>query len=140
MLFPFILIHSVLFGLRWGVDYSFDCTGNVQVMRAALECAHRGWGESCVVGEDQLCLTILSCSSLSNFMKYCGVLHCVVLYSITAFCTFAYFTLLYLTLRPTILFMDMGRLLVSCHWFHSKSGEERRGEGSVDIGHIDYSE
>lgn len=34
----------------WGVDYSFDCTGNVEVMRAALECAHRGWGESCVIG------------------------------------------------------------------------------------------
>ena len=34
----------------WGVDYSFDATGNVQVMRAALECAHRGWGQSCVIG------------------------------------------------------------------------------------------
>lgn len=27
---------------KWGVDYTFDCTGNVSVMRAALECAHRG--------------------------------------------------------------------------------------------------
>lgn len=35
---------------QWGVDYSFDCTGNVEVMRAALECAHRGWGQSCVIG------------------------------------------------------------------------------------------
>ncbi len=34
----------------WGVDYTFDCTGNVDVMRAALECAHRGWGTSCVIG------------------------------------------------------------------------------------------
>mmetsp|Transcript_22867 Transcript_22867/g.27552 ORF Transcript_22867/g.27552 Transcript_22867/m.27552 type:complete len:130 (+) Transcript_22867:154-543(+) len=34
----------------WGVDYSFDCTGNVNVMRSALECAHRGWGTSCVIG------------------------------------------------------------------------------------------
>lgn len=34
----------------WGVDYSFDCTGNVEVMRAALECCHRGWGESCIIG------------------------------------------------------------------------------------------
>jgi len=34
----------------WGVDYSFDCTGNVEVMRAALECAHRGWGVSCIIG------------------------------------------------------------------------------------------
>eukprot|EP00804_Cyclotella_cryptica_P018871 CCRYP_006415-RD/>CCRYP_006415-RD protein AED:0.17 eAED:0.17 QI:85/1/1/1/1/1/11/1521/690 len=35
---------------KWGVDYTFDCTGNVSVMRAALECAHRGWGTSCVIG------------------------------------------------------------------------------------------
>lgn len=54
---------------KWGVDYSFDATGNVQVMRAALECAHRGmysckltsipmllcnyvvgWGQSCIIG------------------------------------------------------------------------------------------
>ena len=28
----------------WGVDYSFDCTGITEVMRAALECSHRGWG------------------------------------------------------------------------------------------------
>lgn len=35
---------------KWGVDYSFDATGNVKVMRAALECAHRGWGQSCVIG------------------------------------------------------------------------------------------
>eukprot|EP01083_Nonionella_stella_P028487 78451_1 len=34
----------------WGVDYSFDCTGNTEVMRAALECSHRGWGTSCVIG------------------------------------------------------------------------------------------
>lgn len=34
----------------WGVDYSFDCTGNTEVMRVALECAHRGWGVSCVIG------------------------------------------------------------------------------------------
>jgi S-(hydroxymethyl)glutathione dehydrogenase/alcohol dehydrogenase len=35
---------------KWGVDYTFDATGNVNVMRAALECAHRGWGESVVIG------------------------------------------------------------------------------------------
>jgi len=33
-----------------GADYSFDCTGNVNVMRQALECCHRGWGESIVIG------------------------------------------------------------------------------------------
>lgn len=34
----------------WGYDYTFDCTGNTRVMRNALELAHRGWGESCVIG------------------------------------------------------------------------------------------
>lgn len=34
----------------WGVDYTFDATGNTEVMCAALECAHRGWGVSCVIG------------------------------------------------------------------------------------------
>ncbi|MGB1245738.1 MAG: zinc-binding dehydrogenase, partial [Porticoccaceae bacterium] len=33
-----------------GVDYSFECIGNVNVMRSALECCHKGWGESCIVG------------------------------------------------------------------------------------------
>ena len=33
-----------------GADYSFDCTGNVTVMRQALECAHKGWGESVIIG------------------------------------------------------------------------------------------
>ena len=33
-----------------GADYSFDATGNVSVMRAALECAHKGWGESVIIG------------------------------------------------------------------------------------------
>ena len=33
-----------------GADYTFDCTGNVKVMRQALESAHRGWGESVIIG------------------------------------------------------------------------------------------
>ena len=33
-----------------GADFSFDCTGNTDVMRQALECCHRGWGESIVIG------------------------------------------------------------------------------------------
>lgn len=33
-----------------GVDFSFECVGNVQLMRAALECAHKGWGESVIIG------------------------------------------------------------------------------------------
>ena len=33
-----------------GVDYSFECIGNVETMREALECCHKGWGESFVIG------------------------------------------------------------------------------------------
>jgi S-(hydroxymethyl)glutathione dehydrogenase / alcohol dehydrogenase len=33
-----------------GVDYSFECIGNVKTMRAALECCHKGWGESTIIG------------------------------------------------------------------------------------------
>jgi S-(hydroxymethyl)glutathione dehydrogenase / alcohol dehydrogenase len=33
-----------------GLDYTFECIGNVKVMRAALECCHKGWGESIVIG------------------------------------------------------------------------------------------
>jgi S-(hydroxymethyl)glutathione dehydrogenase/alcohol dehydrogenase len=33
-----------------GADYSFECIGNVEVMRAALECCHKGWGESVIIG------------------------------------------------------------------------------------------
>ena len=47
-------IKDVLVGgsglTKWGIDYTFDCTGIVSVMRTALEVAHRGWGTSCVIG------------------------------------------------------------------------------------------
>jgi S-(hydroxymethyl)glutathione dehydrogenase/alcohol dehydrogenase len=44
-------IQQVIVGLTdWGVDYSFECVGNVQLMRSALECCHRGWGESIIIG------------------------------------------------------------------------------------------
>eukprot|EP01084_Bolivina_argentea_P253191 425224_1 len=33
-----------------GVDYSFECIGLTQTMRSALECCHKGWGESCIIG------------------------------------------------------------------------------------------
>jgi S-(hydroxymethyl)glutathione dehydrogenase/alcohol dehydrogenase len=35
---------------KGGADYSFECIGNVEVMRAALECCHKGWGESVIIG------------------------------------------------------------------------------------------
>ena len=44
-------IQSVIVELTgWGVDYSFECVGNTQLMRSALECCHRGWGESIIIG------------------------------------------------------------------------------------------
>ena len=44
-------IQEVIIGMTdGGVDYSFECIGNVQVMRSALECCHKGWGESIIIG------------------------------------------------------------------------------------------
>jgi S-(hydroxymethyl)glutathione dehydrogenase / alcohol dehydrogenase len=44
-------IQNVIVALTdGGVDYSFECIGNVDVMRAALECCHKGWGESIIIG------------------------------------------------------------------------------------------
>ena len=44
-------IQDVIVDLTNGcVDYSFECIGNVEVMRAALECCHKGWGESVIIG------------------------------------------------------------------------------------------
>jgi len=44
-------IQEVLVELtNGGVDYSFECVGNTNLMRAALECCHKGWGESIIVG------------------------------------------------------------------------------------------
>jgi Zn-dependent alcohol dehydrogenase len=35
---------------KWGINFTYDCTGNVNIMREALEASHRGFGESCVIG------------------------------------------------------------------------------------------
>lgn len=44
-------IHEVVIEMtNGGVDYSFECIGNVNVMRSALECCHKGWGECTVIG------------------------------------------------------------------------------------------
>ena len=44
-------ISEVLIDMRdGGVDYSFECVGNVNLMREALECCHKGWGESIIIG------------------------------------------------------------------------------------------
>jgi S-(hydroxymethyl)glutathione dehydrogenase/alcohol dehydrogenase len=44
------IIEEVLRITDGGADYSFDCTGNTEVMRTALECCHRGWGTSIIIG------------------------------------------------------------------------------------------
>jgi S-(hydroxymethyl)glutathione dehydrogenase/alcohol dehydrogenase len=44
-------IQDVIVGMTdGGVEFSFECIGNVHVMRAALECCHKGWGESIIIG------------------------------------------------------------------------------------------
>lgn len=44
-------IQNVIVDLTGGgVDYSFECVGNVKLMRAALECCHKGWGECTIIG------------------------------------------------------------------------------------------
>ena len=44
------VVQAILDLTGGGADYSFDCTGNTNVMRQALECCHRGWGESVIIG------------------------------------------------------------------------------------------
>ena len=44
------LVHYLVNMTKGGADYTFDATGNVKVMRAALESAHKGWGESIIIG------------------------------------------------------------------------------------------
>lgn len=49
--YPDTAIQNVIVELTGGgVDYSFECIGNVHTMRAALECCHKGWGESTIIG------------------------------------------------------------------------------------------
>jgi S-(hydroxymethyl)glutathione dehydrogenase/alcohol dehydrogenase len=44
------LVAAIVAMTGGGVDYSFECIGNVDVMRQALECCHKGWGESIIIG------------------------------------------------------------------------------------------
>ncbi|SEQ90361.1 S-(hydroxymethyl)glutathione dehydrogenase / alcohol dehydrogenase [Solimonas aquatica] len=49
--YPNTPIQQVIVDLTdGGVDFSFECIGNVNVMRSALECCHKGWGESVIIG------------------------------------------------------------------------------------------
>lgn len=44
------VVEAIVDLTNGGVDYSFECIGNVNVMRQALECCHKGWGESVIIG------------------------------------------------------------------------------------------
>ncbi|MCH8202948.1 MAG: S-(hydroxymethyl)glutathione dehydrogenase/class III alcohol dehydrogenase [Proteobacteria bacterium] len=44
------VVAAVIEATGGGADYSFECIGNVEVMRQALECCHKGWGESVIIG------------------------------------------------------------------------------------------
>jgi S-(hydroxymethyl)glutathione dehydrogenase/alcohol dehydrogenase len=44
------LVAALVDLTKGGADYSFECVGNVQLMRQALECCHRGWGVSVIIG------------------------------------------------------------------------------------------
>ena len=44
------LVNHIVELTGGGADYSFECIGSVKVMRAALECTHKGWGESIIIG------------------------------------------------------------------------------------------
>jgi len=44
------VVGAILDLTNGGADYSFECIGNVNVMRQALECCHKGWGESYIIG------------------------------------------------------------------------------------------
>lgn len=44
------LVDHLVAITKGGADYSFECIGNVDVMRQALECCHKGWGESIIIG------------------------------------------------------------------------------------------
>jgi S-(hydroxymethyl)glutathione dehydrogenase/alcohol dehydrogenase len=44
------VVATIVEATRGGADYSFACVGNVKVMRQALECCHKGWGESIIIG------------------------------------------------------------------------------------------
>ncbi|MFT5572698.1 MAG: S-(hydroxymethyl)glutathione dehydrogenase/alcohol dehydrogenase [Cryomorphaceae bacterium] len=44
------VVESIIDATGGGADYSFECIGNVNTMRQALECCHKGWGESYIIG------------------------------------------------------------------------------------------
>lgn len=57
-----------------GLDYTFDCTGNVGVMRAALEACHKGWGQSIIIGVAAAGQEISTRREFSTTFRYMRVL------------------------------------------------------------------
>ena len=44
------IMEAIMDLTKGGADYSFECIGNINTMRQALECCHKGWGESIIIG------------------------------------------------------------------------------------------
>lgn len=59
-----------------GCDYTFDCTGNVSVMRAALEACHKGWGQSIIIGVAAAGQEIATRRMCVPGSAQCGILTC----------------------------------------------------------------
>jgi len=47
---PASVVDAIVQLTDGGADYSFECIGNVETMRQALECCHKGWGQSIIIG------------------------------------------------------------------------------------------
>jgi hypothetical protein len=71
-----------------GLDYTFECVGSVELMRSALEAAHKGWGQSIIVGASAVsrCCVVLCCVVLCCVVLCCVVLCCVVLCCVVLCC------------------------------------------------------
>lgn len=68
-------IQEVLIELTdGGLDYTFECIGNVGTMRAALESCHKGWGTSVIIGNhDKLLFRFAQCMSLCDKNDSCRI-------------------------------------------------------------------
>jgi len=56
----------------WGIDFTYDCTGNTDVMRSALEASHRGWGEvGAATASACLCAVWCACA-LCRVLQMCA--------------------------------------------------------------------
>ena len=65
-------IQDVLIELTdGGLDYTFECIGNIQTMRAALEACHKGWGTSVIIGMSKTWTPFIHLTSLIAYLNRC---------------------------------------------------------------------